>query len=71
MDDVAAQAIALRWIELFGPDLMRRSSGFVVIQVTECKPLTTPAYDVGAAERALRQDYLERFTAMQKAWLDA
>ena len=71
MDDAAAQAIAPRWIELFGSDLMTRSSGFVVIDVTECKPLTTPAYDVGATERALRQDYLERFTAMQNAWLNA
>ena len=71
MDDPAARAIAPRWIELFGSDLMTRSSGFVVIDVTECKPLTTPAYDVGATERALRQDYLERFTAMQNAWLNA
>lgn len=59
-----------RWTGLFGADLMARSSGFVIIEVTEAKPLTTPAYDVGAIERQLRQDYLDRFTAMQKAWLE-
>lgn len=71
MSDPAAQALRPRWSDLFGADLMARASGFVVIAVTECKPLTTPAYDVGATERALRQDYLDRFTAMQKAWLNA
>ena len=65
----AAQALAPRWTELFGADLMKLSSGFVIIDVTSAKPLTTPAYDVGATEKALRQDYLARFTAMQTAWL--
>ena len=64
-----ARALAPRWTELFGADLMKLSSGFVVIDVTSAKPLTTPAYDVGATERALREDYLARFTAMQTAWL--
>ena len=69
MDAVEARALRPRWVELFGADLMARSSGFVVIEVTSAKPLTTPAYDVGATEEALRKDYLERFTAMQMAWL--
>ncbi len=60
-----------RWVELFGAELMARSSGFVVIDVSTAKPLTTPAYDVGAKEKQLRQDYLERFTDMQMAWLGA
>ena len=69
MDSDAAAALKPRWIALFGEDLMQRASGFVVIEVTSAKPLTTPAYDVGATEDALRKDYLERFTAMQMAWL--
>ncbi len=64
-----AQALNPRWVELFGADLMARASGFVVIRVASAKPLTTPAYDVGANERQLRQDYLTRFNAMQEAWL--
>lgn len=64
-----AEALRPRWVDLFGEELMQRSSGFVVIDVTTAKPLTTPAYDVGATEQALRKDYLERFTAMQTAWL--
>ena len=66
-----AAALFPEWERLFGADLMARSSGFVVIAVASAKPLTTPAYDVGAEERALRQDYLARFTAMQQAWLTA
>lgn len=64
-----ALALAPRWAGLFGPDLMKLSSGFVVVDVTSAKPLTTPAYDVGATEMALRKDYLSRFTAMQTEWL--
>lgn len=71
MDNLMAQDLSPRWIDLFGEDLMARSSGFVVIEVTEAKPLTTPAYDVGATEIQLRQDYLARFNAMQQAWLSA
>ncbi|MEM7057424.1 MAG: pyridoxamine 5'-phosphate oxidase family protein [Pseudomonadota bacterium] len=68
-DNLMAQDLRPRWVGLFGEDLMSRSSGFVVIEVTQAKPLTTPAYDVGATEKQLRQDYLARFTAMQQAWL--
>ena len=64
-----ADAMKPRWIELFGAELMARSSGMVVIDVTLAKPLTTPAYDIGATEQGLREDYLARFTAMQTAWL--
>lgn len=64
-----ANALAPRWRDLFGEPLLARASGFVVIDVHEAKPLITPAYDVGAEEKTLRQDYLARFTAMQEAWL--
>lgn len=69
----SAQAAGLtpRWTELFGAELMARSSGFVVIALSAVQPVTTPAYDVGATEQALRQDYLSRFAAMQDAWLSA
>ena len=64
-----AEKLMPRWTGLFGADLMKLSSGFVIINVTSARPLTTPAYDVGATEKALRQDYLARFAAMQTAWL--
>jgi len=66
-----ADALAPRWTDIFGADLMARSAGFVIVGLTEVKPLTTPAYDVGATERQLRQDYLARFQAMQAAWFAA
>ena len=67
----AAADLLPHWIDLFGADLMDRSSGFVVIDLTSVKPLTTPAYDVGASEAQLRRDYLDRFTPMQMAILGA
>lgn len=67
--DIFAQ-LAPRWTELFGEPLARLFKGFVVIALSEVKPLTTPAYDVGATERQLRADYLARFTAMQQDYLD-
>lgn len=70
-DSDAARDLMDRWINLFGAELMARASGFVVIHLTSVKPVTTPAYDIGATERGLREDYLARFTAMQAAWLDA
>jgi len=66
-----AEVLAPRWAELFGAELMERSSGFVIIDVASVKSLTTSAYDVGAIEQDLRRDYLARFTAMQTAWLTA
>lgn len=68
MNTAAAQDLAPRWIDLFGDSLMTRSSGFVVIEVNAVKPLTTPAYDVGATEKQLRADYMARFAAMQEQW---
>lgn len=70
MDSAAADPLRPRWVDLFGEPLMAKCSGFVIVDVTSAKPLTTPAYDVGANERQLREDYLARFTAMQQAWLE-
>ena len=71
MASAEAEALKPRWIEPFGEGLMDRASGFVVIEVSSVKPLITPAYDIGATERELREDFLARFTAMQEAWLEA
>ncbi|MEM7742227.1 MAG: pyridoxamine 5'-phosphate oxidase family protein [Pseudomonadota bacterium] len=71
METAEADTLAPRWTEVFGAELMGRASGFVVIAISEIKPLITPAYDVGATEQALRQDYLARFSAMQEAWFAA
>lgn len=67
--DIFAE-LAPEWSTLFGEELAAHFKGFVVIDLASVKPLTTPAYDVGATEIALRQAYLDRFTAMQKAVLD-
>lgn len=64
-DTATHDAMIGRWTDLFGADLSALIRGFVVIDLTEVKPLTTPAYDVGATEQQLRRDYLMRFTAMQ------
>ena len=63
-----ANELSPRWVDLFGEGLMARSSGFVVIDVNSVKPLTTPAYDVGATEKQLRADYMARFATMQEQW---
>ena len=63
-----AREMAPRWVGLFGESLINRSNGFVVIEVNAVKPLTTPAYDVGATEKELRADYMARFAAMQESW---
>lgn len=59
-----------RWTALFGEGFRPLFRGFVTIRLTAVKPLTTPAYDIGATERQLRADYLARFTAMQREILD-
>jgi len=66
-----AEALVPRWRDLFGAALMARAHGFVIIAVGKARPLITPAYDVGATERRLREDYLARFSAMQEAWFEA
>ncbi|MEL6477447.1 MAG: pyridoxamine 5'-phosphate oxidase family protein [Pseudomonadota bacterium] len=63
-------ALTPRWAGLFGADLAQKFRGFVLIRLDNVKPLTTPAYDVGATEMELRRAYLERFTAMQAQVLD-
>lgn len=61
--------LAPRWSALFGAALAARFRGFVVISLSDVRPLRTPAYDIGATERQLRADYLARFTAMQQEHL--
>jgi len=63
-------ALKPRWEGIFGAALAARFRGFVVIALESVRPLSTPAYDVGATEEQLRRDYLARFTAMQEAILD-
>jgi hypothetical protein len=59
-----------RWEAVFGARLAGRFRGFVVIELAAVRPLSTPAYDIGAREAELRREYLARFTAMQEAALD-
>ena len=44
-------------------------AGGGVTDVQTVRPLTAPAFDVGATERQLREDCRARFNAMQDAWL--
>ncbi len=69
-DTARFAALAPPWEEIFGAALRVRFRGFVTIRLTAVRPLTTPAYDIGATERQLRADYLARFTAMQQEVLD-
>lgn len=66
----AYRSLAPRWRTLFGDDLAAHFKGFVLITLTNVKPLTTPAYDVGATEHEMRRIYLDRFTDMQQAFFD-
>lgn len=70
LDTPTAADLAPRWRDLFGDALADKIRGFVTIELTSVKPLTTPSYDIGVTERQLRQDYLARFTAMQQEYLD-
>ncbi|MEM9737231.1 MAG: pyridoxamine 5'-phosphate oxidase family protein, partial [Pseudomonadota bacterium] len=65
-DSALTARLMPRWQELFGAELAALIKGFVVIELSEIRPLKTPAYDVGAEEAQLRRDYLARFTAMQR-----
>src|SRR5699024_5244770 len=58
-----------RWAEHW-PDLVDRFNGFVLITVESTRPLTSPAYDIGATERELREQHLARQTAIQRTPLD-
>jgi general stress protein 26 len=63
-------ALYPRWEEIWGPEFSALFNGFVVIRVTSVKPLTSPAYDVGAEEMALRAEWLAKFTKIQEDYLD-
>jgi hypothetical protein len=59
-----------RWQAVWGDALGRLFNGFVVIRVDEARPLTSPAYDIGADERSLREEWLAKHTAIQRKHLD-
>ena len=46
-------------------DLCEIFKGVVVIEVERALPLTSPAYDVGASEPELREQWLAYFTGLQ------
>lgn len=59
-----------RWQEIWGDALGALFNGFVVITVKTAAPLSSPAYDIGADERGLREEWLARHTAIQRKHLD-
>jgi general stress protein 26 len=63
-------ALYPRWEDIWGPEFCAMLNGFVVIRVRSAKPLTSPAYDLGAEEMALRADWLAKYTKMQEDYLD-
>jgi uncharacterized protein len=58
------------WQAIWGDELGAMFNGFVLITVESAKPLTSPAYDLGADERALREEWLAKHTAIQRKHLD-
>jgi hypothetical protein len=58
-----------RWQAIW-PELASRFNGFVVITVENAKPLISPAYDIGADERTLREQWLAKHTEIQRKHLD-
>ena len=63
-------ALYPQWEAIWGPELGALFNGFVVIRVAEAKPLSSPAYDIGADEKRLRAEWLAKFQRMQEAYLD-
>lgn len=59
-----------KWQAVWGDELGALFNGFVLITVESAKPLTTPAYDIGATERELREQWLGRHTAIQRKHLN-
>ena len=59
-----------QWQAVWGDELGALFNGFVLITVESAKPLTTPAYDIGATERVLREQWLAKHTAIQRKHLD-
>ena len=59
-----------KWQAIWGDDLGALFNGIVVITVESAKPVSSPAYDVGADEKTLRAEWLEKHTALQRAHLD-
>jgi hypothetical protein len=45
--------------------LADRARAVVVIEIDDARPLTSPAYDVGATEDELRAHYAKHFRALQ------
>ncbi len=58
------------WAAVWGDELGALFNGIVLITVESAKPLTTPAYDLGATERELREQWLAKHTAIQRKHLD-
>ena len=65
------EQLAPLWLEIWGEDLGALFNGIVVITVESAKPLSSPAYDIGADEKTLRAEWLEKHTAQQRAHLDS
>ncbi len=63
-------ALCPRWEEIWGPGLGALFNGIVVIRVTSAAPLSSPAYDLGAEEMALRAEWLAKYTKMQEDYLN-
>jgi hypothetical protein len=59
-----------RWEEIWGAEFCGMLNGFVVIRVASAKPLTSPAYDLGAEEKVLRAEWLAKLTKLQEDYLD-
>lgn len=52
--------------EAIWTDLASRFNGIVLIDVTDAKPITSPAYDIGTSENDLRAHWLKRITEIQE-----
>ena len=59
-EDAEAKALLPRFTTLFGEEFAKMVNGVVLIAVAECRPLTSPIYDIGAEEAAVRASYAER-----------
>ncbi|WP_282605656.1 pyridoxamine 5'-phosphate oxidase family protein [Pelagibius sp. Alg239-R121] len=60
-------ALLPSFIDGWGEEFATLINGIVVISVEAAGPLSSPAYDIGAEEGALRQQWLAYFTKLQES----
>ncbi len=63
-------ALRPRFTAIWGEELAALFNGIVVIDVAACRSIRSPAYDAGATEAGLREDWMARIAAIHRRQTD-